>query len=44
VLVVIASDEQEPHIELAPPPVSVAMPPMPVASGAAAPEDPTWRL
>lgn len=43
VLVVIAGDEHQPHVELAPPPVSVAMPPVPVASGAIAP-DPTWRL
>lgn len=40
VLVVIAGDEHQPHIELAPQPVSVAMPPVPVASGAIAP----WRL
>jgi hypothetical protein len=44
VLVVIAGDEHQPHIELAPPPVSVAMPPIPMASGAVAPEDPNWRL
>jgi len=44
VLVVIASDEHQPHVELAPPPVSVAMPPVPVASGAVAPDDPTWHL
>jgi len=44
VLVVIAGDEHQPHVELAPPQVSVAMPPVPVASGAIAPEDPTWRL
>lgn len=43
VLVVIAGDERQPHVELAPPPVSVAMPQVPVASGAIAP-DPTWRL
>lgn len=43
-LVVVASDERQPHIELAPPPVSVALPPVPVASGAVAPEDPPWRL
>lgn len=44
VLIVIASDEHQPHIELAPPSVSIAMPPVPVASGGIAPEDPTWRL
>lgn len=44
VLVVIAGDEHQPHIELAPPSVSVAMPPMPMASGAVAPEDPNWHL
>lgn len=44
VLVVIAGDEHQPHVELAPPPVSLAMPAVPVASGAVAPEDPTWRL
>jgi hypothetical protein len=44
VLVVIAGDEHQPHVELAPPSVSVAMPPMPVASGAVAPEDSNWRL
>lgn len=44
VLVVIAGDEHQPHIKLAPPSVSIAMPPVPVASGGIAPEDPTWRL
>ena len=44
VLVVIASDEHQPHVELAPPAVSVAMPPVPVPSGAIAPEESTWRL
>lgn len=44
VLVVIAGDEQQPHIELTPPSVSVAMPPMPMASGAVAPQGPIWRL
>lgn len=43
-MVVIAGEEHQPHIELAPPPISVAMPPVPVASGAIAPEDPAWRL
>jgi hypothetical protein len=43
VLIVIAGDEQQPHIELTPPAVSVAMPPVPVASGVIAPEDPNWR-
>jgi uncharacterized integral membrane protein len=44
VLVVIVGDEHQPHVELAPPSVSVAMPPVPVASGAIAPEGPTWHL
>lgn len=44
VLVVIAGDEHQPHVELAPPSVSIAMPPVPVASGGIAPEDPAWRL
>jgi uncharacterized integral membrane protein len=44
VLVFIASDEHQAHVELAPSPNSVAIPPVPVASGAIAPEDPTWRL
>lgn len=44
VLVVIAGEEHQPHVELAPPSVSVAMPPVPVASGVIAPEDPTLRL
>ncbi len=44
VLVVIAGDEHQPHVELAPPWVSIAMPPVPVASGGIAPEDPPWRL
>jgi hypothetical protein len=44
VLVVIAGDEQQPHIELAPPPASVAMSPMPMASGAVVPQNPAWRL
>jgi len=43
VLVVIAGDEHQPHIEIAPPSTSIALPPMPVASGGMAPEDPTWR-
>lgn len=44
VLVVIAGDEHQPHVELAPPAVSIAMPPVLVASGGIAPEDPAWRL
>lgn len=44
VLVVISGDEHQPHVELAPPSVSIAMPPVPVASGGIAPEDPAWRL
>jgi hypothetical protein len=44
VLVVIAGDEHQPHVELAPPSVSIAMPPVPAASGGIAPEDPAWRL
>lgn len=44
VLVLVAGDERQPHVELAPPSVSIAMPPVPVASGGIAPEDPAWRL
>ena len=44
VLVLVAGDERQPHVELAPPPVSIAMPPVPVASGGIAPDDPAWRL
>lgn len=44
VLVVIACDEHQPHVEFATPQVSVAIPPVPVASGVIAPEQPTWRL
>ena len=41
-LIVIAGDEHQPHVELAPPAASVAMSPVPVASGAIAPEA-NWR-
>lgn len=44
VLVVIAGDEHQPHVEFAPPSVSIAMPPVPVASGGIAPQDLAWRL
>ena len=44
VLVLVAGDERQPHVELGPPPVSIAMPPVPVASGGIAPDDPAWRL
>lgn len=37
VLVLVAGDERQPHVELAPPPVSLAMPAVPVASGALGP-------
>jgi hypothetical protein len=44
VLVLVAGDERQPHVEFAPPPVSISMPPVPVASGGIAPEDPARRL
>lgn len=42
-LVVILGDEHQPHVDLAPPPVSLEMPAAPVASGAIVPENPTWQ-
>jgi hypothetical protein len=44
VFAIVAADEQQPHIELAPLPVSLAIPAVPVASGGIAPEDPAWRM
>jgi hypothetical protein len=41
---IVADDERNPHTDPAPPPVSAAMRPMPVASGAILPEDTGWRL
>jgi hypothetical protein len=40
VLAIVVADEHQPHIELAPPPISTAMPAIPVASGAVGPG---WR-
>jgi hypothetical protein len=40
VFAIVAADEHQSHVELTPPPVSAAMPVVPVASGAIGPN---WR-
>ena len=37
VFAIVAADERQPHVDLAPPPVSLAMPAVPVASGSIGP-------
>jgi hypothetical protein len=44
VLVVIFGNKHQPHVEVGPPAVSIAMPPMPVASGGIVPKTPTWNV
>lgn len=44
VFAIVAADEHQPHVDLAPPPVSLSMAAVPVASGAIVPGGPAWRL